>query len=92
MADTTLETIIKVEHRRGAEKIHLQYLKYLYNAIEIVEDTGMLPKTADFISCTSGDELNVILNMFAGMLTHNNLIAIKMYQTKVLLVVEVSNA
>lgn len=85
MADTTLETIIKVEHRRAGEKVHLAYLKQLYNSVKIV-DENFVPEWGNcfniaFADKMVEDDLAVILNTAAAYLQHHGKIAIELAQS-----------
>ena len=84
----SIDSIIQIENRRGAEKVHKLYLKQLFNSIEIINSASDLPSSRSFISCTLG-ELEVVFQMLAGMLVHKDLTAVKMYQTDTLIIVEV---
>lgn len=88
----TLQTLIKIENRRGAERVHLQYLKYLYNEVEIVNEDF----EPDWLNCFNimlpenniENELEVILNTVASYLTHHNAIALKLAHNKNMLFVK----
>jgi len=91
MSDTALEALIKVENRRGAERVHLSYLKYLYNTIEPIETYDGLPDGKNQFISVSNADLDTQFSMLSGMLEFKNLVAIKMYQSKELMIVEVTN-
>lgn len=70
--------IIEIENRRGAEKIQLAYVKYLYS---IAKDVKVAP---DWNNCfniaipnDSKIDLDVILNTATSKLVHVNKIAIE---------------
>lgn len=80
--------LLEVSKRNASAKIHLTYLKHLYNSIEIIDAVDQLPANRSFVSCSIGD-LQITFLMLAEMLVLENLTAIKMYQTNSLIVAEV---
>lgn len=90
MANDTIATLIKVENRRGAEAVHMKYLKHLYKSVENIESVKNLPEDKNFCTVTRHDnDLDICLNVLAGLLNTKSNIAGKMYQSADLIMVEV---
>lgn len=75
-----MDKIILAERLSASTKIHLAYLKELYNSVELIvkepEWENCFHVSADDIE----NNLDVVLSIAAGYLQHHNKVAIKIAQ------------
>lgn len=85
------DAILQATERIGRSKIHLKYLEYFYEKAELIINVDDLSKDGKFISAGpyTKEDMHVILSMLSSKLMLEDKIAIKMFKTENLIIVEV---
>lgn len=86
-----IHKLVEIRARSARTDTHLKYLSHLHKNIKIVDDDPEF-KNCIHVSMDnmSDDDLEIILNTFAGQLEYSNKIAISMAKNKNQIFVEVN--